>query len=289
MLASRLADRTAASVRRRSIALASPGPAGCRHPGRGELGHLRDADHRDPHALDRGHVGRPGRGGAGPDPHVGEPGGPGRGQRVGQADGSVVQGVVVGHRDQVDAGVTQRGEGGGRGAEMKGLGLRRAAGGDRGLQVHRGEVSRPEHRRDRAERGGRVGQQPRRAAGEVHVTGERQRDAARGAAGMAPRPGQPGLMRRWRPGPAPVAVGRGADGAAVQAARGSRTSTPDATASAPRTTTITGPAGKPPSARRGSAGRGCPACCSTSRPWPRCRRPARGRGRTRPARARRAG
>lgn len=52
---------------------------------------------------------------------------------------------------------------------------------------------------------------------------------------------------------------------------------------------VTRPAGRPPSARRGSAGPGCPACCSTSRPWPRCRRPARRRGRTRPARARRAG
>jgi hypothetical protein len=52
---------------------------------------------------------------------------------------------------------------------------------------------------------------------------------------------------------------------------------------------ITGPAGRPPSARRGSARRDCPACCSTSRPWPRCRRPARRRGRTRPAWARRAG
>jgi hypothetical protein len=29
---------------------------------------------------------------------------------------------------------------------------------------------------------------------------------------------------------------------------------------------ITGPEGRPPSARRGSAGPGCPACCSTSRP-----------------------
>ena len=52
---------------------------------------------------------------------------------------------------------------------------------------------------------------------------------------------------------------------------------------------VIGPAGRLPSAGRGSAGPGYPACCSTSRPWPRCRRPPRGRGRTRPARARRAG
>ena len=52
---------------------------------------------------------------------------------------------------------------------------------------------------------------------------------------------------------------------------------------------VKGPAGRLPSARRGSAGPGYPACCSTSRPWPRYRRPPRGRGRTRPARARRAG
>jgi hypothetical protein len=51
---------------------------------------------------------------------------------------------------------------------------------------------------------------------------------------------------------------------------------------------VTMPAGPPPSARPGSAGRDCLACCSMSWPRPRCRRPARGRGRTRPARARRA-
>jgi len=89
--------------------------------------------------------------------------------------------VVVRHRDQVDTRVAQRGEGGRRGTEMVGLRLRCPAAVDGGLQVHRGEVGRPQNRRDRAERRGRAGQQARGAAGEVRVSGEGQRDTARSA------------------------------------------------------------------------------------------------------------
>jgi hypothetical protein len=144
-------------------------------------------------------------------------------------------------------------------------------------------------RRRRSPGGGRrgVGRRPRRrppARTRIRRPGARAGGVASGfydPVSLSAHAGVPGRLA--------VAVGRCAEGAAVQAARGSRTSAPDATASDPRTTTITAPPGKPPPAGPGSAGRGCPACCSTSRPWPRCRWPARGRGRTRPARARRAG
>ena len=82
-----------------------------------------------------------------------------------------------------------------RGAEMVGLRLRRAAAGDGGLQVHRGEVGRPQNRRDRPERRDRVGQQPRGTAGEVHIPGESQRDTARSANSAARPSGQSRLAR----------------------------------------------------------------------------------------------
>jgi hypothetical protein len=74
---------------------------------------------------------------------------------------------------------------------MVGLRLRRPPAGDRRLQVHRHEISRPQHRRDRPEGGGRVLQQQRGTAGEVQVPGERQRDAARGSTSTAGPAGQP--------------------------------------------------------------------------------------------------
>ena len=88
---------------------------------------------------------------------------------------------------------------------MVGLRLRRPAAGDRGLQIHHREISRPEHRRDRPERGSRIAEQPRGAAGEVHISGERQRDAARCSTSMGAPSGQSRVMRGdpARPGSGP--------------------------------------------------------------------------------------
>jgi hypothetical protein len=103
-----------------------------------------------------------------------------RRERVRQPGVPVVQDVVVGHRDQVHAGVAQRGESARRGGEVVGLRLRLASAGDRGLQVHRREVGRLEHGRDRTERRGRILQQPRDAPGEVHISSEGQHDVTGG-------------------------------------------------------------------------------------------------------------
>jgi hypothetical protein len=107
---------------------------------------------------------------------------------------------------------------------MAGLRLRRAAAGDSGLQVHRGEVGRPQNRRDRAERRRRAGQQPRGAVGEVHVCGEGQRDTARSANSTALPPAQSRLVRRGPEGLSFIWRGiwchRSAASAAAQLERG---------------------------------------------------------------------
>ena len=126
-------------------------------------------------------------------------------RRVRQADGPVVGAVVVRHRDHVDAGPVEDVERGRRGAEVVALagdlellGLRGAALGDRGLQVHHGDVRVREGPGDRTERTPWPVEQRGEVQLEVHVTGERQGD---GPGGPCPATGRTGRGRLNRAGP----------------------------------------------------------------------------------------
>src|SRR6185437_16585123 len=99
------------------VRLAGAGPGG--DPGRGQLGDLGHPDDRDPDTVDRGDVRGPGGARVPADADVGEPRVPGCGDRVVQAYPAVVEHVVVGHRDQVDAGRADRGERLARGPEVE--------------------------------------------------------------------------------------------------------------------------------------------------------------------------
>ncbi len=101
--ASRLAARTAARVRLRSIAFASPGRLGV-----ATQDDASSATWETPMTAIRVPLtvvtyGAHAAAASVADPHVREPGCPGRRQRVRQAGVPVVQDMVVGHRDQVDA------------------------------------------------------------------------------------------------------------------------------------------------------------------------------------------